>query len=92
MAAFPKYTYAHYTAATGTVVKASVGTLASVNINKALTGTVTVKDGATTIAVFTNGTTAPLGSILFGGGGGVQFGSLNVSMTTAAEDVTICFE
>ena len=92
MAAFPKYTYAHYTAATGAVVKAGVGTLAAVTVNKALTGTVTLKDGATTIAVFTNGTTAPLGSVLFGGAGGVQFASLNVSLTTAAEDITIVFE
>lgn len=92
MAAFPKYTYAHYTAATGSVVKPTVGTLAGITVNKALTGTVTLKDGATTIAVLTNGTTAPIGSVLFGGGGGVQFGSLNVSLTTAAEDITIIFE
>ncbi len=92
MAANPKYTYAHYTAATGAVVKPNVGTLAGITINKALTGTVTLKDGATTIAIMTNGTTAPLGSVLFGGAGGIQFGSLNVSMSTAAEDVTIVFE
>lgn len=92
MAAFPKYSYLHITAATGTVVKPSTGTLAAVTVNKALVGTVTLKDGPTTIAILTNGTTAPLGSILFGGAGGIQFANLTVSLTTAAEDITICYE
>lgn len=92
MAANPKYNYFHATAATGTVIKSSVGTLAAITVNKALTGTVTLKDGATTIAVLTNGTTAPLGSVIFGAGGGVQFASLNVSLSTAAEDITVVYE
>jgi hypothetical protein len=91
MAANPKYTYTHVTTATGQVIKPNVGTLAAVCVNKALSGTVTLKDGNTTIAVFTNGTTAPLGSVLFGGAGGIQFGSLNVSLS-AVEDITICWE
>ena len=92
MAAFPKYTYLHVTGATGLVIKQIPGTLAAVCVNKALVGTVTLKDGGNTIAVLTNGTTAPLGSVLFGGPGGVQFASLNVSTTTGAEDLTICYE
>ena len=92
MAAFPKYTYLHVTAATGLVVKPGVGTLAGVTVNKALVGTVTLKDGSTTIAVLTNGTTAPLGFVGFGNAGGVQFGSLTVSLTTAAEDLTLVYE
>lgn len=89
----PHYTYFHATAATGAIVKPGTGTLASVAINKALTGTVTLKDGTTTIAVITN-SSGPIGTVIYGGGaGGVQFGTnLNVSMTTAAEDITISYE
>lgn len=93
MAAFPKYSYVHYTAATGATIKSGTGTLAAVVVNKALVGTVTLKDGTTTIAILTNGTTAPLGSVLFGGAGGIQFGNnLTVSLSTAAEDITIVYE
>lgn len=93
MAAFPKYTGIHYTAATGSVVKTAPGTLAGVTVNKALTGTVTLKDGATTIAILTNGTTAPLGFVGFGNAGGIQFGGpLTVSLSTAAEDITVVYE
>jgi hypothetical protein len=90
MAAFPKYTYKHLTTGT-TKIKDSVGTLAAVVVNKALTGTVTVSDGSNTIAVLTNGTTAPLGTVLFGGAGGVQFASLTVALS-ATEDITVCYE
>jgi hypothetical protein len=89
MAAFPKYTYLHVTGATGLVVKASQGALAGICVNKALVGTLTVKDGGTTIAVLTNGTTAPLGMTLVGP---IEFASLNVSTTTGAEDVTVIYE
>ena len=92
MASFPKYTYTHVTAATGLVIKPTVGTLAGVTVNKALVGTVTIKDGNNTIAVLTNGTTAPLGQVMFGSAGGIQFASLNVSLTTAAEDITLVWE
>ena len=90
MAAFPKYIYKHLTTGT-TVIKPNVGTLAAICVNKALTGTVTITDGSATIAILTNGTTAPLGTILFGGAGGVQFGSLSVALS-ATEDVTVIYE
>lgn len=89
MAGVTKYGYARYTSATGSVIKNGTGTLGAVIVNKALVGTVTLKDGATTIATLTNGTTAPLGSVIYN----VQFGSnLNISLTTAAEDITIAYE
>jgi hypothetical protein len=90
MAAFPKYTYKHITSGT-VIVKPSVGTLAAVCVNKALAGTVTITDGAATIAILTNGTTAPLGTVLFGGAGGVQFASLTVALSST-EDITVVFE
>lgn len=93
MAAFPKYTYLHVTTATAQVIKSGVGTLAGVTVNKALVGTVTLKDGATTIAVLTNGTTAPLGFVGYGNAGGVQFtGPLTVTLTTSTEDLTVVYE
>jgi len=88
MAAFPKYTYLHVTAATGQVVKPGPGMLGSICINKALAGTVTVKDGGNTIAVLTN-SSGPIGQTLMGP---IAFASLNVSLTTAAEDITIVYE
>ena len=91
MAAFPKYNYLHVTGATALAVKLTEGTLAAVTVNKALVGTVTLKDGSTTIAVLTN-SSGPIGSVLFGGAGGIQFASLYVSTTTGAEDITICYE
>lgn len=97
MAAFPKYSYKHITTG-GPVVKSTPGTLAAIVVNKALAGTVTVIDGSATvggtgntIAILTNGTTAPLGSVLFGGAGGVQFSSLQVVLSTT-EDITVVFE
>jgi hypothetical protein len=88
MAVNPIYSYLHVTAATGTVVKASSGALAGVSINKALVGTVTLKDGGTTIAVLTN-SSGPIGQTLMGP---IAFASLNVSLSTAAEDITIIYE
>jgi hypothetical protein len=87
MAAFPKYSYAHYTTATGSVIKAGQGALAGLSVNKATVGTVTLKDGATTIAVLAAAT--PGGMYLQGP---IEFASLNVSLTTAAEDITIIYE
>ena len=87
MAAFPKYTYLNVTTATGKVVKASQGALAGVSVNKATVGTVTIKDGSNTVATIAAST--PGGMYLQGP---IEFASLNVSMTTAAEDVTIIFE
>jgi len=88
MAAFPKYTYKHLTSGT-TLVKPSMGTLVAIVVNKALTGTVTVTDGANgTIAVLTNGTTAPLGTVTFN----VQCGSQIQVALSATEDITVVFE
>jgi hypothetical protein len=87
MAAFPKYTYARYTTATGAVVKAGQGALGGLSVNKATVGTVTVKDGSTTIAVLAAAT--PGGMYLQGP---IEFASLNVSLSTAAEDITVIFE
>ena len=83
MAAFPKYSALNVTTATGKVIQANPGVLGGVSINKATVGTVTIKDGGTTIA--TIAATTPGGMYLTGG---IAFASLNVSMTTAAEDVT----
>lgn len=87
MPAFPKYTALNVTTATGRVIKASPGVLGGVSINKATVGTVTIKDGATTIATIAAAT--PGGMYLKAP---IAFASLNTSMTTAAEDVTFIFE
>ena len=87
MAAFPKYTYLNVTAATGKVIKAGQGALAGISINKATVGTVALKDGNTTIA--TIAATTPGGMYLQGP---IEFASLNVSLSTAAEDITIIYE
>lgn len=89
MSASPNYSGLRVTAATGLAIKNSLpGILGGVNVNKALVGTVTIKDGTTTLAVLTNGTTAPLGPNLLGP---ISFGNLTVSLTTAAEDITIIY-
>lgn len=78
-----------------TIINPKPGVLGSILINKALTGTVTVTFGsgasATTQAVLTNGTTAPLGTVMFGGpDGGASYDSLTVALS-ATEDVTVCY-
>lgn len=90
MAANPKYIYTHLTTGT-TTIKPTVGTLAAILVNKALTGTVTITDGTATIGILTNGTTAPLGQILYGGAGGIQFSSLKIALS-ATEDLTVVWE
>lgn len=88
MAAFPKYTYKHLTSGT-TLVKPSGGTLYAIVVNKALSGTVTVSDGANgTVAILTNGTTAPLGTVIFN----VQMGNQIQVALSGTEDITVCFE
>jgi len=89
MAAFPKYSFLHVTAATSLPVKVGPGTLGGVCVNKALVGTVTIKDGTSTVAVLTNGTTAPLGNTL---NGPMSFGALNISCSASTEDITIFYE
>lgn len=87
MAAFPKYTYKRVTTGT-TLIKNGTGTLHSIIVNKALTGTITVEDGASVIAVLTNGTTAPLGAIIFD----CQFGQQLQVVLSATEDATVIYE
>lgn len=86
-------TYAPKRITTGTTtIRNGPGVLGFINVNKALTGTVTVTDGATTIAVLTNGTTAPLGSVMFGGpDGGMSFGSNLIVALSATEDITVFY-
>lgn len=73
-----------------TTIKCRV--LGAVVINKALTGTVTIADGATTIAVLTNGTTAPLGTVMFGGPDGAMGVSSSLTFTlSATEDITVLY-
>lgn len=83
-----QYAYTHLTTGTTTINKGKPTILASVLINKALTGTVTLSDGATTVMVLTNGTTAPLGPIMVAGNGGLALQSLVVALS-ATEDITI---
>lgn len=85
------YTPKHLTTGT-TTVKSIPGVLGSIIVNKALTGTVTVSDGSVTIAILTNGTTAPLGTVMFGApDGGVSFGTNLVVALSATEDITVCY-
>lgn len=91
MAVNPIYSYKHLTSGTTTISSKQV-VLAAVVINKALTGTVTITDGAATVAVLTNGTTAPLGSVIFSGGtGGISLQGLVVALS-GTEDITVIFE
>ena len=87
MSSFQTYSALNLTAATGKVIKAGPGVLASVSVNKATTGTVAIKDGNTTIATIAASTPA---NILLNAP--IAFGSLNVSMSTAAEDVTFIYQ
>ena len=87
MSSFQTYSALNLTAATGRVIKAGPGVLACISINKATTGTVAVKDGNTTIATVAASTPA---NILLNAP--IAFGSLNVSMSTAAEDVTFIYQ
>lgn len=88
MSSLQTYIALRVTTATGQIIKGSPGLLKSVSVNKALTGTVTIKDGSNTIAVLTNGTTAPLGVVLTGP---IAFQNLTTSLTTAAEDITFVY-
>ncbi len=82
--------YAPKHATSGTTTIKGPVSLGGISINKALTGTVTVSDASGTLAVYTNGTTAPLGYVNFGGpdGGGAIVGNLSVVLS-ATEDITI---
>lgn len=92
MAVNPIYSYAHLTTGTTTINKGKPTILAAILVNKALTGTVTITDGGATVAVITNGTTAPLGSVVFSGGnGGTSLQSLTVALS-ATEDITVIWQ
>jgi len=86
-----KYGYTHLTTGTTIINKGKSVILGGIWVNKALTGTVTLTDNGTTVAVLTNGTTAPLGSLPISGNGGVSFTSLTVALT-ATEDITLFWE
>lgn len=91
MASRQSYTYKRITTGT-TLIKNGPGTLGGLSVNKALTGTVTITDGVNTIAVLTNGTTAPLGTVMFGGpDGGTQFGQQLQIVLSATEDITVFY-
>lgn len=88
MAANTQYSYTHLTSGTTTINKGKPTILAGVWVNKALSGTVTISDGASTVAILTNGTTAPLGAVLTAGNGGLSLQSLIVALS-GTEDITI---
>lgn len=90
MAAFPTGSAVHITtAATTTINKNQPCLLMGICVNKALAGTVTVADGTSTIAVLTNGTTAPLGMTL-NVTGGIPCSSLTVT-NASTEDLTVLY-
>lgn len=92
MAANTKYSYAHLTSGTTVINRGKAVVLAAICVNKALAGTVTITDGAATVAVLTNGTTAPLGTVFFSGGtGGISLQGLTVALS-GTEDLTVIFE
>lgn len=92
MAANTKYSYAHLTSGTTVIGKGKPVVLAAINVNKALSGTVTVTDSSTTVAILTNGTTAPLGTVFFSGGtGGISLQGLTVALS-GTEDITVIYE
>lgn len=88
MAANTQYSFTHLTSGTTTINGGKPVILGSVWVNKALTGTVTLTDGSATIAVLTNGTTAPIGEVAISGNGGLSLASLKVALS-ATEDITI---
>lgn len=87
-----KYQYVHLTTGTTVINRGKGVVLGAVCINKALSGTVTITDGTTTVAILTNGVTAPLGTVMFGGGnGGISLQSLTIALS-ATEDITVVYE
>jgi hypothetical protein len=84
--------YTYITGAATTVIGPAAGTgtgrriaLTGIAINKALTGTLTIKSGATTLGQFAAGT-AP--GILWDVIGGVEIPDLQI-VTSATEDITV---
>lgn len=88
MAVNTSYGYTRLTSGTTLINKGKPVTLGGIWVNKALSGTVTLTDNGVTVAVLTNGATAPLGSMPVSGNGSVSFTSLSVALTST-EDITI---
>ena len=82
------YSYTHLTSGTTVINRGKPVVLRGILVNKALSGTVTLTDGGGTIAILTNGTTAPLGSITMAGNGDLSLQGLTVALS-ATEDITI---
>jgi len=83
-------TYKYITTATTTTFAGNELTkviLGSININKPLTGTLTVKSGSTTLAVFAAST--PAGEYMYSSNGTV-IESLNI-VNGSTEDVTVFY-
>lgn len=92
MASFPTYSYLHVTAATGLAIKTYNGQpeqciLGGVSVNKTVVAAITLKDGNTTIGVLA--ATTPAGMYFTER---MAVGSLNVSMASSTEDITILYE
>lgn len=83
MAAFPKTQTKRVTTGTN-IIKSTGGVLYKILVNKTLTGTITVLDGSTTIALITNGT----GTFDFMAH---SFAALTVTFS-GTDDVSVCFE
>jgi hypothetical protein len=84
---FPSESKRITTAAT-TVIKATEGILRGITITKILTGTVTIKDGTTTIAILPIGT--PVGDIMNTAHGIGIAGALSI-VTSAADELTVFY-
>lgn len=77
--------YSHITTATTTNLKTTAGILHAVTVNAALTGTITINDGASVIAVITNPTVGQVISYDVG-----FAGTLNI-VTSATCDITVSY-
>ena len=88
MAVNTVYSYTRVTTGTTIINQGKPVLLGGIWVNKALAGTVTLTDSGTTVAVITNGATAPLGSVLPSANGPVSLTSLTVALS-GTEDITI---
>lgn len=89
--------YTYITTATTTVIGPAAGTiglpttgrrinLLGIQVNKTLTGTLTVKTGATTIGIHAIGTTPNV--YWWTGEGGIEIADLQI-VTSATDDITV---
>ncbi len=79
-----KNTYTHITTAATNTIFTGTGQLAYLNVNKATTGTITIADGSTTVAVIAAST--PAQSFIFNT---VAVGTSLVVTNSATEDITV---